>query len=897
MNIPKNKNILSYGIVFTLFCLLAVTLIYSLAYQVIIDNVKETLIQVAHQGAERVSDSLNGYLNVLETISALEPIKNPRTPWEAKLHIIQSIAARKHLNLKRISISDSHGVSRTSDGKKINIGDRTYFQKALAGKRAISELLISRVDNSVVIIFAVPVYYQGKVTSVLYETHSIDVLCDIINGIRMSPNSYSLIINKKGKLIAHLNRSLISFTNPNNSKQYYKAVGLSTLNSQMASGKTGAGNYSFAGVQKYLGFAPIKGTDWSFAITIPRKDVFNKLNRTMLYLGLLILLVFLLLFTLNFNNLSLKQLLSREQAFLNNAIDTANIMMIEINSKGKIVSFNRYAEEKLAFGQKEILEYFTIYDLIPEKYASQIAGLIQNATQKKGQLRTEFPLVKKDSGIIYVLWSINSEKYPSKSTGRITLMGVDITDRVAYEQKLLESNQELNALSQELVASGEELRRLAYCDSLTGLPNRSALFEQSTLILENAIHTGSQVALVYLDIDNFKLINDSFGHSMGDRLLIEISSRLSSMQNTSQVFRLGGDEFVVLVAGFTNTGSLRNIATAIMRDFSRPLNIQDHTFHISLSMGITLFPDNGQNIEDLMKNADTAMYRAKESGKNLCLFFDRAMNDIIVEKVKMESALRGALENKEFFIVYQPQVEAWSGVVIGFEALIRWQSPKYDIVSPARFIKIAEETGLIIPIGLWVLEDSCRFAAQLQEKGFPNLTISINISTRQLLQKDFVESVEQVISKNGIPPSQIVLEITETALMESFETNLNKLQLIREHAVKIHLDDFGTGYSSLNYLRSLPIHMIKIDKTFIDDLHNNLQQSLIATIIILAHQIHLKVIAEGVERKEQLEFLVRKNCDIIQGFIFSKPVSEEEVLNIAHQGLLKPHPPSQDNSI
>jgi diguanylate cyclase (GGDEF)-like protein/PAS domain S-box-containing protein len=877
-----------YGIIATLICLLTGTMIYFLAYQVVVNNVKQSLMEIAEQGAHRVEDRLNGYLNELETISSIDTIKNPAIPWQEKLRIIELIASRKNSNIKRISIADSHGYSQTSDGSKLIISDRVYFQKAITGQHYVSNPLISRIDGSVVIIFAVPIYYQGHIASILYATHSIEALCQITDDIKMSRKGYSFIINEQGQLIAHHNRNLVYFGNNYFSKikRNPKLKALVALEKQMIAGKIGAGEY-YDGDKKYLGFAPISGTGWSIAITAPKKDIFGRLDQILFYFGLLISLIFLLFSTLYMNNISLQQLLTQEQDFLNNAIDTANIMMIEFDSRGKITWFNQYAEEKLEYTLIEILGHITIYDLVPHEYSDRVTEIIEKtAKKKKSSSRSEFPLTKKAGGTIHILWSINSTQHFPKNAERFTLMGVDITDRVAYERKLLESNRELGVLYKELASSEEEFRRLAYYDPLTGLPNRFSLFEQSTTIISNTIVNYSQGALLYLDIDNFKLINDTFGHSIGDLLLIEIGNRLGVMMNNCEVFRLGGDEFVALITNLPNLADLQKVSTKIVTDFSRPFNIQDHVFHISLSMGITLFPDNGQTIEDLLKNADTAMYRAKESGKNQCIFFDRSMNDSIVKRVEMESDLRLALVNQEFFIVYQPQVRAATGLVVGFEALIRWQSPKYGLVSPLKFIKIAEETGLIIPIGIWVLEHSSSFAAKLQKNGLKEFNVSINISTRQILQNDFVERVQDIIAQSGVSPERIGLELTETALMESFETTLKKLQNIKELGFGIHLDDFGTGYSSLNYLRNLPINVIKIDKSFVDDIHHGNQHPLIATIITLAHQVNLQVIAEGVETKEQLAFLIACDCDMIQGFLFSKPVSEDEALGIARKGSL-----------
>jgi diguanylate cyclase (GGDEF)-like protein/PAS domain S-box-containing protein len=885
----SQNHFFQYSLVLTIFCLFTVLLIYSLAYQVITGNIKQSLIQVAEQGSARVHDRLNGYLNFLEAISTIDTINNPGIAWRDKQRILRSIAGQKYFSLKRISLAIKNGDAQTSDGAKLNVRDRLYFQKALSGCRYVSDPLVSRVDGSAVIVFAVPVYYHNRITGALYATHSVEALCDITDKIKMSRQSYSLIINKQGLLIAHPNRALIYsgksiFVRVKTDNRFKPLL---RLKGQMLARKIGTGEYFYQGIQKYMGFAPIEGTDWSFAITAPRKYIFGPMDKVLFILALLILLVFALFLVLNFNNISLKQSLDHEQSILKSAIDTAHIILIETNQRGLIIAFNHYAEEFLGFSHIETVGKISMRNLIPSELSESILEILEHVIESHEPLHMEFPIVKKSGEIIHILWSINSNHHLIKGLQQITLLGVDITERVAHEKKLLENNHTLSMLYQELEKSETKLRNLAYYDPLTGLSNRFSLFEQSSIIIANAIRDHIEVALLYLDIDDFKLINDTFGHSLGDSLLKEFGSRLSSSMNDSKVFRIGGDEFVAIFPKIMTKAALFPIITKMMKHLTRPFHIQEHIFHISVSVGITFFPENGENIEELMKNADTAMYKAKESGNNAFVFFDRSMNDSIVAKVKLESAIRLSLEQNTFSIVYQPQVEAFTGKVVSFEALLRWPNTEFD-VPPAEFIKVAEETGLIIPIGLWVLEEACKFAAKLQAEGIPNLIISVNISTRQLKQNNFVSSVKQIITKTNIPPQNIGLEITETALMESFETNLEKLRSMCEFGVGIYLDDFGTGYSSLNYLRNLPIHIIKIDKSFVEDIDHELQQSLITTIITMAHRMHLQVIAEGVETREQLQFLLNNQCDTIQGFLFSKPVTEEKALNIARIGVLIP---------
>jgi diguanylate cyclase (GGDEF)-like protein/PAS domain S-box-containing protein len=440
----------------------------------------------------------------------------------------------------------------------------------------------------------------------------------------------------------------------------------------------------------------------------------------------------------------------------------------------------------------------------------------------------------------------------------------------------------------ELKENEQKIWRMAYVDSLTELPNRACLNEYVNEHINGDQHKKNRMALIYIDVDNFKLVNDTYGHTEGDWFLKEIGRRISSTaRGQDKIFRIGGDEFVMIRKYYQDKEQVEKSTVDLMESLKAPVTIHENIIYASISAGIVLYPEHGETFEELFKNADSAMYYVKENGKRGYSFFDKKINEALLEKMNLEKSLRKAIDNNEFVLFYQPQTSMESGEILGFEALIRWLSPELGMVPPNRFIRIAEETGLIIPIGEWVLKTACSFAAALQKEQSVSKFMSINLSTLQLRQPDFVDKVIGIMRETKVAPSIIHLEITETILMDSFENSIAKLNQLKALGVHISLDDFGTGYSSLTYLRKLPINTLKIDKSFVDDIpiaEGNKQ--IINSMIQLAHSLGLVVVAEGVEEEIQFQYLKNSKCDMIQGYYISKPVGEAEVA-----GLLNHHIP------
>lgn len=422
----------------------------------------------------------------------------------------------------------------------------------------------------------------------------------------------------------------------------------------------------------------------------------------------------------------------------------------------------------------------------------------------------------------------------------------------------------------------EKIRQLAYFDRVTDLPNRVSFYEwlESKLGREKTT-TG---AVLFIDLDNFKIINDTFGHVFGDKFLQEVGKRLKVLQNKDNlVARLGGDEFVIAVDSIHELDQITTYAKSILSLFEEPFFLDGNEFVVSASVGIALYPTDGKNIGEILKKADSAMYKAKNLGKNNFAMFDDSIEEELYSKILLSHKLRGAIERGELEVFYQPQLAIDNNRLYGFEALSRWKMPQYGFVPPLTFISLAEETGLIINIGEWVLKQACLFAKNINQGRKEEIIISVNISSVQLMQRDFVDNVQRILVETGLDPNLLGLEITESILMESFVSNARKLEQLRNMGIKISLDDFGTGYSSLNYLRQLPINMLKIDKAFIDGLTEDERvKYLTKSIVKIAHNMGLQVVAEGVETQEQLVLLKKYKCDIIQGYLISQPNPEQE---------------------
>ncbi len=426
----------------------------------------------------------------------------------------------------------------------------------------------------------------------------------------------------------------------------------------------------------------------------------------------------------------------------------------------------------------------------------------------------------------------------------------------------------------------ERLSHVAQFDGITGLPNRTLFHDRLVQAMARARRRKSALALIFLDLDGFKEINDTLGHKAGDRLLRAVGARLKhSLREGDTVARLGGDEFTVILEDLHDRDEATSVAHKVLGALAKPLALEKQQFAVTASAGLTVYPEDSRNIETLLKNADTAMYYAKDKGKNNLQSYTPQMTTLKRERVTLENQLRRALEGNELFLHYQPQIDLQRGGIVGVEALARWQHPELGVVPPGRFIPLAEKTGLIVPIGRWALGTACAQGIAWQERA-PPLRIGVNVSARQF-RGDLFQTVSAALTASGLEPQWLELELTESLLMEDPETARATLLKLKGLGVNIAIDDFGSGYSSLSYLRHFPIDRLKIDQTFIRDLTTSPDDAAIArAIIALGHNMNIRVVAEGVETVEQLAFLRDNGCDVIQGYFFSEPVSADDCLEI-----------------
>jgi len=468
-----------------------------------------------------------------------------------------------------------------------------------------------------------------------------------------------------------------------------------------------------------------------------------------------------------------------------------------------------------------------------------------------------------------------------------SLLGRDV-------QYMLRASSAFNSLKRQ----EDRLRYLAYYDPLTSLPNRRSFNEQLNRLLRRSQRHQTSAALLFIDLDHFKRINDSIGHARGDSLLVEIAKRLtmelreedainyfsdssaaeeSGKEGSTEIARLGGDEFTVVLSDVSDIADIEKVARRILNSLSEPIALQSHNPVVTPSIGIALYPQDGNDPDTLIRNADTAMYVAKAEGRACYRFYNEDMNARAVEQLKMEEELREAMRNHELELRYQPQVDCETGAVVSMEALVRWKHPTRGMVSPQEFIPVAESTGQIIELGEWVMGEVARHCLYWDTLGLKAFRVCVNISPLQFNQSNLPEWVAGFLDRSGLPPGRLELELTESAIMNDAETNIAKLRSLKDLGVDLAVDDFGTGYSSLSYLKRFPINTLKIDHSFISDLDTPDGAAIVDAILALAKTLNLRVIAEGIENRNQLAYLVEKGCNLLQGFYFARPIYPEDV--------------------
>ncbi|HVL02534.1 MAG TPA: EAL domain-containing protein [Dongiaceae bacterium] len=559
-----------------------------------------------------------------------------------------------------------------------------------------------------------------------------------------------------------------------------------------------------------------------------------------------------------------KETESRFRALYDNSLDGICYYSLE----GRCISANRAYCDLLGMAPKEVLNVH-YDDITPEKWHELDRKVVEEQLFVRGFTDLyEKEYIRKDGHIIPV--SVRATLHYDADGKPVAIWGI-IRDISEYR----------NAIDR-LRENEAHMEYLAYHDSLTSMPNRLLFQDRVEKALERAKRNGKKVALMLLDLDRFKNINDSLGHDMGDRFLKEISTRIQhTIREVDTAARIGGDEFVIVMENFSDIGNVTAVANKLLKTLSVPISIQQHELYATASIGISIYPEDGQDVETLMKAADAAMYRAKDKGKNNFHYYTDDINKRTFELLLLENDLRRALDQNQLFVAYQPQFSLKHGELVGIEALMRWQHPARGLLSPALFIPLAEETGLIEPLGRWMLRASCVQIKSWLDRGYFLGRVAVNLSARQFRQPSLVEDITSILNEVGLGADNLELEITESIAMDNVETTVAKLEVLKRMGLRLAIDDFGTGYSSLSYLKRFAIDKLKIDQSFVRDIVTDPNDAAIAaSTIALAHKMGLKVIAEGVETAEQVAFLREQGCDEVQGFYYGKPMTATELENM-----------------
>jgi diguanylate cyclase (GGDEF)-like protein/PAS domain S-box-containing protein len=588
---------------------------------------------------------------------------------------------------------------------------------------------------------------------------------------------------------------------------------------------------------------------------------------------------------------SLRNALLENQAILDNAV-----LGIAVVEHGRTLRCNRKMEELFRYPSGAI-DGASVRALYPDHASWEAAREQTQRDFMAGRVHmVEHELVRRDGSRFWARLSGRPFDLAERR-GRSVWLIDDVTAQREAADALRRARDELEVRVQERTAELAGANRLlqaeiverrqaearvhhmAYHDSLTGLPNRALLAERLDRAMLAARRDGRKLAVMFIDLDRFKTINDSLGHLTGDHLLKEVANRLCRVvRAVDTVARLGGDEFVVLVPGVRAAAECALVGEKIIQAMAEPVRFEGRSLHISPSIGICLYPDDGEDVETLMRKADAAMYHAKASGRNNYQFFAERMNAAAARRFELETSLRGALERKEFTLFYQPIVRTVDASVMGMEVLLRWNRPGHGLVAPDEFIPMLEENGQIVPVGEWVIRAACRQALAWRRAGLAAVPLAINLSARQFMHRGLIEAIRRILHETGVDPAMLEFEITETALMQHGGQTLETLAQISAMGIRLSIDDFGTGYSSLAYLKRFPVHKIKIDRAFVRDLETSSEdQAIVAAIMALAGSLQLAVVAEGVETEAQLALLRRHGCEFAQGYLFARPADADEI--------------------
>lgn len=798
------------------------------------------------------------------------------------------------LNIYLAYDDGSYIISPRTDISLANLSKRDWYTAAVKGNTNVwSDAYTDKITGKTVITVSKALYKDGKLIGVLGIDFAIDSLVDYISNIKLGDTGHIMLLDSNYKIMAGYDGEQIG--------TYIKSE---ELTKTILSGSKKLINLEYDNEKKYCVYSKSLRTNWIIVGMIDAKEM-DKYSKDILEITILssVLISILAIFlggrvtkniTKNLKILAediehigaddlklrfdegatdevaviashINDILDKLSCIIDSSSDAIweyDIDKDELTISEKFSSISGYNVDNKRYSLQSLIEL-----IHPDDYGKASDSFTYLIKGQDSIFESEFRIRKVNGGYIWL--SVKSKPSSKKNRRNTKIYGsiTDITLKKLYE---------------------EDIFYLAYYDQLTNLPNKVYFQKQLAKEIESLKESNSNSVVILIDVDNFKNINDTLGHRIGDLLLIQISSLLSDLsKDNTIVARIGGDEFLLLMKDVSKYENIEEFVNKIQTGLKSNFYIEGKCITVSSSAGIVEFPKNGDNVEDIIRNADIAMYGAKERGKNKALLFDNNMFESFNRKIAIQQGLSDINYDNELEVYYQAQMDLEQHKLRGLEALLRWNSPVLGRVSPAEFIPIAEETGSIVPIGEWLIYKVFKSANEFLMKNIEYNVISINISAVQLLDKNFLATVQKALEETKIDSRQVEFEITETAIINNIEYSNEILNNLRKLGFKIVLDDFGTGYSSLSYLKMLPIEVLKIDKSFIDDInstHNN--RALLDGIIKLAHDLRMEVIAEGVEEDEQLRFLEEISCDVVQGYYFSKPVPYE-VVEEEYKRLLK----------
>lgn len=874
---------------------------------------QERIFQIAHQVALDQRETIAHAHILLHALSTLPEVRQG-APDACRHRLSSMLDGDRHYT--NIAVTDAKGIllcDALGTRKARNFSDRDWFRQAVTTRRAvIGNLVIGRITGKPALVAARPIFSsKGDVSRVVFAAIDIEWLQTRLEQLHLPQNMAVSIMDAKGVIVAQYPAKPEFRGTPSSLIQLTRSI----LTKQQEGIGHATGSDGIARVFAYRRVLDNLDSDSVYVSVIRPTDPLlaqsnRVLAREMAALGLTLALIFTLVwFSTNIlvlrkmkalirsaqeiaqGNFNVRTQLGEDRSELGELArvfddmaeslellfqQSQHIMevtpeaIIVSDSSGKIVMVNRQTEKLFGYSRSELVGA-SIETLVPERlranhpaHRNTYIGLDTAPIKEMGKGRELFAR-KKDGSEFPTEISLGPLK---TKAGNFVICAVrDITERKLFEA---------------------QIQHQATHDALTGLPNRLLFHDILMHATAHARRTEKLLAVMFLDLDGFKNINDTLGHDYGDRLLKEIAQRLTTTLRGSDlvardddiIARQGGDEFTLLLQGVQIVENIIQIAERILAAVAVPFITDDHEMHVTASIGITVFPFDDTDIENLLQNADTAMYRAKESGKNNFQFYTAEMNALIRERMAIENGLRQALVRNEFVLHYQPQMDIKTGKMVGVEALVRWVHPEKGLISPAVFIPVAEESGLIVPLGEWVLRTACQQRKCWQDAGLPHVRMAVNLSARQFRDPHLAAMVAKILSDVELDPhsDHLELELTESLLMQNMERSLDTLHELHQMGVCLSIDDFGTGYSSLSYLKRFPIHTLKIDQSFIRDIVTEPKDAaVVATIVVLGHNLNLNVIAEGVETAEQLALVRDMQCDQVQGYYFSRPLPAEEL--------------------